>query len=257
MTILPGLSAGTRVHIRQPIRLILVDDDNDFRESLDRQLRDEGCSVTAFSNGKAALNYLQWTDVADLCLLDWRMPVMGGIDVLREMRRRQVMTPVIFLTGVRDDACEEDALRDGAVDFVNKSRRLSVLMKRIERITEGWQRAAPPRTDAEASTYLRRGPLELRADPQSATWHGRAVDLTRTEFRILNHLATRPGIDVSFGELYKLVHGKDFITSDGEEACRTNVRSFIKRVRNKLRGVDPNFDRIQSYPRFGYRWSMT
>ena len=258
MNIVPGLSpALARGHAKPPTRLVLVDDDDDFRDFLGRQLADEGCSVTAFSNGKAALDYLQWTDVADLCLLDWRMPAMGGIEVLRELRRRQVLTPVIFLTGVRDDACEEDALRDGAVDFVNKSRRLSVLMKRIELITERRQRVVPEQSDAETSRYLRRGPLELRTDTHRATWHGRAVDLTRTEFRILEHLAANPGIDISFRELYELVHGKEIVAGECEESHRANVRSFIKRVRNKFRESDPDFDRIQSYPRFGYRWSMT
>jgi two-component system, OmpR family, response regulator ChvI len=239
---------------RRLIRLVLVDDDDDYREALSRDLTDEGCMVTAFATGQQALAYLLSTDVADLCVLDWRMPEMSGIDVLRELRRRRVMIPVIFLTGVRDDgACEEEALRDGAVDFVSKSRRISVLTKRIDLITEG-QRPAVPQAEP---TQFSCGPLALDMDAHRATWYGRAVDLTPAEFRILGHLARQPGIDVSFRELYDLVHGQNFRAGVGKEGYRANVRSFIKRIRNKFRALDSEFDRIQSYPRFGYRWSTT
>jgi len=252
----PGVVADSPRHRGgRPTQLVLVDDDDEFRESLSLHLTDEGCAVTSFSNGNAALDYLLWTDIADVCLLDWRMPIMSGLEVLRELRRRQVMTPAIFLTGMRDDACEEEALRDGAVDFINKSRRLSVLVKRIELIAEG-RRPLPPAETTEPA-QMRRGPLELRFDINRATWHGRPVDLTLTEFRILTRLASRPGIDASFRDIYDLVHGKDFRAGDGEEGYRANVRSFIKRVRGKFRDVDPDFDRIHSYPRFGYRWSTT
>jgi len=237
-------------------RLILVDDDDDFRESLRRQLVEEGCVVTAFSSGSAALEYLQWADAAEVCLLDWGMPVMSGIEVLRELRRRQIRIPVIFLTGLRDDAREEEALRDGAVDFISKSRRLSVLMKRIELISEGHR---PTEVDGSPATVpesaLRRGPLELDLKHKRVNWHGRPVDLAPAEFRILHHLATRPAMDVSFRELYDLVHGKNFRSGVGEEGYHANVRSIIKRIRMKFRSVDPHFDKIKSYARFGYRWS--
>ena len=238
-------------------RLVLVDDDHDYRESLSRQLTEEGCIVTAFSGGHAALEYLQWANAADVCLLDWRMPHMNGIEVLRELRRREIMIPVIFLTGLRDDAREEEALRDGAVDFINKSRRLSVLMKRIELIIEGRRATAPQPVRKTAETLLRRGPLELDLGRKRVTWHSRAIDLTAAEFRILQHLIARPGMDVSFRELYDLVRGKDFRAGTGEDGYRANVRSFVKRIRMKFRAVDADFDRIQSYARFGYRWNAS
>jgi len=241
----------------QITRLVLVDDDHDFRDFLSRQLTEEGCIVTAFANGNAALDYLQWADAADVCLLDWRMPAMSGIDVLRELRRREIMIPVIFLTGLRDDAREEEALRDGAVDFIDKSRRLSVLMKRIELIIKGRRQTIPQAPEVAPETRLRRGPLELDLKHKRASWHGRSLELTAAEFRILHHLAARPAMDVSFREIYDLVHGKDFRAGIGDDGYRANVRSFIKRIRMKFRAIDPNFDRIQSYARFGYRWNAT
>ena len=240
---------------RQAVRLVLVDDDSEFRESLALHLIDEGFAVTAVADGQTALQYLGSNDSADLVLLDWRMPGMNGLAVLHAIRERGIATPVIFFTGVTDDACEEVALSDGAVDFVNKSRRLSVLVKRIEMIVEG-KRPQGEAAALEAPEQLRRGALELRFDTSRAYWRGKLVDLTLTEFKMVAKLAARPGVDASYRELYDLVHGKGFAAGAGTNGFHTNVRTFIKRIRNKFRDIDPEFDRIYNYARFGYRWRL-
>ena len=75
-----------------------------------------------------------------------------------------------------------------------------------------------------------------------------------TEFRLVAQLALKSGEDVSFRELYDLVHGKDFVAGRGAEGYRTNVRNFIKSIRKKFRDVDPDFDEIRNFADFGYRW---
>ena len=241
---------------RPATRLVLVDDDAEFRESLALHLIDEGFAVTAVADGQTALQYLGSNDSADLVLLDWRMPVMNGLAVLHAIRERGITTPVIFFTGVTDDACEEVALSDGAVDFVNKSRRLSVLVKRIEMIVEGKRPQAEAPSAEAGPEQLRRGALELRFDTSRAYWRGKLVDLTLTEFKMVSKLAARPGVDASYRELYDLVHGKGFAAGAGANGFHTNVRTFIKRIRNKFRAIDPDFDRVQNYARFGYRWGV-
>src|ERR1700735_3835275 len=69
-------------------RLLLVDDDDFFRESLGLNLLDEGFAVTSFSNGADTLKYFEQGGAADVLLLDWRMPGMDGLEVLRQLRRR-------------------------------------------------------------------------------------------------------------------------------------------------------------------------
>jgi len=64
----------------------------------------------------------------------------------------------------------------------------------------------------------------------------------------------KPGEDVSYRELYDLVHGKDFLAGSGTDGYRANVRTFIKRIRKKLREVDTEFEHIHNYAGFGYRW---
>ncbi len=233
--------------------LLLVDDDGLFRESLGLNLIDEGYEVTSFDNGKDALAYLDEGGGADVMLLDWRMPELTGIEVLRRMRARGIATPVIFLTVLSDDIYEEAALAGGAVDFIDKARRLPILVKRLQLITEGTRPVVEP--EPERSDQMTLGRLELRFDTSRATWAGYSIDLTLTEFRILVLLAEKAGQDVGYRDIYDLVHGKDFVAGHGAEGYRANVRTFIKRIRRKFRDVDPNFDHIQNYAGFGYRWT--
>jgi len=234
------------------VRILVVDDDDEFRESLSLNLMDEGFAVTTFANGPSALEHVAAGESADVILLDWRMPGMNGLEVLRELRQRGVMTPVIFLTALSDDIYEEAALAGGAVDFIDKSRRLSILVRRIELIAEG-QRPLPS-ASPPPPPQVRLGALELRFDINRAFWKGSTIDLTLTEFRMVSQLALKPGEDVSYRELYDLVHGKDFLAGSGADGYRANVRTFIKRIRKKFRDVDLEFDQVRNYAGFGYQW---
>src|SRR5215469_4530170 len=133
-----------------PPHIVLVDDDDLFRESLGLNLIDEGYVVTSFSDGGAALAFFAAGGNCDVVLLDWRMPGMNGLEVLRSLRRAGTTTPVIFLTVLSDDIYEEAALEGGAVDFIDKSRRLSILVKRLGLITDGTR--PPPPTEAGRTT---------------------------------------------------------------------------------------------------------
>jgi len=252
-TLSPSPAAAGPAPALLRVRILVVDDDDEFRESLSLNLMDEGFGVTTFADGPSALEHLAAGESVDVILLDWRMPGMNGLEVLRELRQRGVMTPVIFLTALSDDIYEEAALAGGAVDFIDKSRRLSILVRRIELIAEG-QRPLPDRSQQQPPPQVRLGALELRFDINRAFWKGTAIDLTLTEFRMVSQLALKPGEDVSYRELYDLVHGKDFLAGSGADGYRANVRTFIKRIRKKFRDVDPEFDQVRNYAGFGYQW---
>jgi two-component system, OmpR family, response regulator ChvI len=238
-----------------PVRIVLVDDDDSFRESLGLNLVDEGFDVQSFSSGEPALDYFQRGGNADVILLDWRMPGLNGLEVLRRLRRTGTTTPVIFLTVLSDDIYEEAALEGGAVDFIDKSRRLSILLKRLHLITEGMRPVPEPvAAKRPTSDVVALGKLELRFDTNRAAWTSQTLDLTLTEFKIVALLASRSGEDVGYREIYDLVHGKDFVAGYGAEGYRANVRTFIKRIRKKFRDIDGDFDQIHNYAGFGYRW---
>src|SRR5260370_20327128 len=233
--------------------LLLVDDDDLFRESLGLNLIDEGDEVNSFANGRDVLAVLDEGGGADVMLLDWRMTNLTGVDVLRQIRAAGTTIPVIFLTVLSDDIYEEAALESGAVDFIDKSRRLPILLRRLQLIAEGGRPSSEP--EPARNSALQLGRLTLRFDISRAVWGGQILDLTLTAFRILTLLAEQAGQDVGYREIYDLVHGKNFIAGHGSEGDRANVRTSIKRIRKKFRDVDPGFDHIENYAAFGYRWT--
>ena len=235
-------------------RVVIVDDDALFRESLGLNLSENGYDVDDFGDGESVLRHFNDGATADAILLDWRMPGVDGLAVLRRLRDRDVQIPVIFLTVLSDEIYEEAALKWGAVDFIEKSRSLSIILQRLRLITDGPKRGGGE-PGSEGSQVLARGKLELRIDINRAFYNGNRVDLTLTEFQIVRLLASAGDTDVSYRQIYDLVRGKDFIAGYGEEGYRVNVRSFIKRIRQKFRDVDDTFTCIENYPGFGYRWA--
>jgi two-component system response regulator ChvI len=242
-----------RNEIAADVHVLVVDDDALFRESLQQNLVEAGFDVTGFADGPSLLHHIEKGGRAGLILLDWRMPGLNGIEVLRRLRDGGEPIPVIFLTALSDQMYEEAALIGGAVDFVEKSRSFSILKRRIDLILRG---PKSPMADlsGKQETPIRAGALELRPDAGRAMWRSVEVPLTLTEFEIVRLLAERPGRDVRYREIYDVVRGSGFVAGAGEDGYRANVRAFIKRIRQKFREVDDGFDRIENYAGFGYRW---
>jgi two-component system response regulator ChvI len=237
-------------------RIVVVDDDPLFLSTLTLNLEDAGFAVTAFTAGVAALDHLSAGGQPDAIILDWHMPEMDGLELLQRLRAQGLGAPAIFLTSLNQPIYEELALDRGAVDFVEKSRSFSIILKRLRLITDGAKPGAvavpaPASAPAEAAPS---GPLELRADSCRALWHGREVPLTLTEFHVVALLADKAGDDVSYREIYDVVRGEGFIAGIGNEGYRSNVRTMVKRIRQKFRDLDPAFDALENYPGFGYRW---
>lgn len=234
--------------------VVIVDDDDLFRESVQQNLEEAGFAVTSFSSGPPALKHLMSEPAVDLVLLDWKMPDMNGIEVLRRIRESNLSVPVLFLTILSDQIFEEAALLGGAVDFVEKSRSFSILLKRIDLILKGLKGGEARAVPQEAGEVLERGHLTLDLESSRARWKGAEVELTLTEFKMVHYLAAHAGTDVKYRELYDLVHGEGFVAGAGDDGYRANIRTFIKRIRQKFRDLDPNFECIENYPGYGYRW---
>ncbi|MBP5858570.1 response regulator transcription factor [Marivibrio halodurans] len=234
-------------------RLAIVDDDPLFRESITQNLRDFGYRVTEFEEGLSFINWLSDAPDIDLLLLDWKMPRMNGIEVLAHVRKIAPELPVIFLTVLGDQIYEEAALLGGAVDFVEKSRSFSIILRRIQLIP-ATQPNGSADTGKSPSDTIEIGGLVLDTGSRRAYWNERRVDLTLSEFEMVHFLARDPGTDISYRDIYDVVRGEGFSAGFGEDGYRANVRSAIKRIRQKFRDIDVDFDQIENYPGFGYRW---
>lgn len=247
--------AVSQITAATPQRVVLVDDDDMFREALRNNLKDAGLDVLAFGDSRVALDHLRVDRSATLALLDWKMPAMSGIELLRKMREAHIDVPVVFLTVLGEPFYEETALADGAVDFIDKSRTFTIIQKRIEMILARGRDAAdgaPPQGVEGEPVQV--GHLELNPSSCRALWKGRQVDLTVAEFAVVEHLARHAGQDVRYRDLYNAVRGPGFVAGFGTEGYRANVRSFVKRIRQKFRDLDDTFECIENYPGFGYRW---
>jgi two-component system response regulator ChvI len=121
---IPARASNDRIHV------LIVDDDALLRESLEQNLIDAGFAVSGFADGKSALAHFDNAATGDLILLDWKMPEMNGIEVLKHLRERAIDVPVVFLTVLSDQIYEKAALLGGAVDFVEKSRSFAILRRR-------------------------------------------------------------------------------------------------------------------------------
>jgi two-component system response regulator ChvI len=128
-----GLAPSGR---RRPIHLVLVDDDDDFREAASGELEDLGFTVQSFADGADMLTAFQRGMRADVIVLDWYMPAMMGIDVLAHARRAGNWLPVVFLTGHSTAGLREVALKGGAVDFVDKTGGIPSLADRLHALLE-------------------------------------------------------------------------------------------------------------------------
>jgi two-component system response regulator ChvI len=241
----------------EAIRAILVDDDDFYREAIATELDYLGFAVTAFSSGEPMLAHLveSGAGAAEVIVLDWKLQSGLGIDLLPLLHERGIHLPVVFLTGMPAVASEYAALDLGAVDFVDKARGTAILAKRLRLIVQAYR--AQPQADAGAvvaSEPVVCGRLTLNIDNARAYWDGVDVELTLTEFKIVFLLASRAGEYVTYRSVYDSVRYSGFVAGSGEEGFRTNVRSSIKRIRNKFRALDDEFCDIENYPAFGYRW---
>jgi two-component system response regulator ChvI len=247
-------------------RVVLVESDQYYREVLTFELLCQGFVVHAFADGASLLGSLASVINADVAVLDWDLPTMSGIKLMAELRRQDVNLPVVFLAGkviagVDHDQCllaprealnayECMAFDQGAADFIAKSRDRQVLVRRLRRVVE----LVKPKTDVSVEERVACGKLRLNSETSRTYWNQVDVGLTFGEYKIVNLLASNVGRYVTYRAVYDCLHYEGFIAGTGEDGYRANVRSAIKRIRNKFRSCDPAFDEIKNYTSFGYCW---
>jgi two-component system response regulator ChvI len=236
------------------IKLLFVEDDDDCREAVSAELDDYGFSVQAFRDGHSMLRGIAAPVDADAIILDWNLPDISGIEIMSELSTRGITIPVVFLTGyARGMGHEMQAFESGAFDFIDKTRGAPILVKRLRLIVKN----ARPKPKVEVDDVRQVGRLSLRPSIARAYWDGRDVGLTFSEFNVLSLLASDPKTFHSYRKIYDRVHYEGFIAGCGDEGFRINVRSCIKRIRNKFRACDPSFLEIENYAAVGYRWQAT
>jgi two-component system response regulator ChvI len=232
------------------VRVLFVENDQDYRETLAGELSERGFVVKGFADGASLLGSLDAALGADVIVLDWSLPKMSGIDLLRELRRHGVDLPVVFLARRARAADESLAFDRGAIEFIDKARGVEVLVRRLKRVVE----TAKPAADTRPDKLLVCGKLVLRPAVRRSYWNDVDVGLTLGEYKIVHLLASNVGHHVTYRAIYDCLRHEGFIAGSGHEGYRANVRTAIKRIRSKFRHCDTAFAEIENYTAFGYRW---
>ncbi len=185
------------------MQILVVDDDAAVRESLGRALRLEGFDVELAADGSEALERLEANgDGPDLVVLDVLMPNVDGLEVCRRLRRAGSKLPVLMLTA-RDEVSDRVAGLDaGADDYVVKPFALVELLARV--------RALLRRSADEAVEVLRFADLQLDPATREVRRDGDMIELTRTEFALLELFMLNPRQVLTRSVIFERVWGYDF-----------------------------------------------
>ncbi|CAM8658246.1 OmpR Response regulators consisting of a CheY-like receiver domain and a winged-helix DNA-binding domain [Acidimicrobiia bacterium] len=184
--------------------LVVAEDDRAVRESVTRALELEGYVVTAVTEGLAALEAASRPDV-DLLLLDLGMPNMDGLTVCRRLRSAGSRLPILVLTARTEVSDRVSGLDAGADDYLPKPFSLDELLARVRSLL---RRSTFDETDAPAQITVD----DLVIDEAARrAWRGdREMELTKTEFDLLELLARNTGVVLSHSTIYDEIWGYDF-----------------------------------------------
>ncbi len=237
-------------HTPPPGRILIVDDEPAMRATLDEILSGEGFEVMTAAGGEAALATLRQEPV-DLMLLDLRMPGMSGLEVIEQAQKIAPDTVVVMLTAYGTLESAISAMRQGAFDYLLKPcappeivktvrrglvhrvqrMRQHELVTLMQRAIHELQRPMPGATGLDsAERFIQSRGISLDLQRHIATAHGKLLDLTLTEFKLLAYLMQRPDQVISPRELVGAVQGYE---ADEHEA-RAIVRVHVRRLRQKL-----------------------
>jgi DNA-binding response OmpR family regulator len=208
--------------------ILLIEDARELSRVIRRELEAAGYKVLLAPDGVSGVQVHAGRQ-PDLVILDWMLPKLDGLDVLRHIRESSA-TPVLMLTARAEEADRVIGLELGADDYLCKPfhmreliARVRALLRRMERVDE--MLAADRAAGGAVLTY---GPLTLDPDTYQATLQGRPLELTRTEFQLLHLFLRNPGRVFNRPYLLDAVWGENYVTGD------RSVDNAILRLRRKL-----------------------
>lgn len=224
--------------------ILIVEDDQETRRAVARELGARGYRIEEAQDGHSALR--RWeARRPDLVLLDLGLPDMDGLQIVRRLRRDSATTPIVILSGHYDERAKVVALEQGADDFVTKPFGVEELNARLR---VALRHALGPAADAEGRIVV--GPLEFDGPRHEVRVAGKHLNLTPREFEILRVLLGNPGRLVTKGRLLRAVWGAAY---QGEDSY---VYVHVSQLRKKLAAADPDGrlrDLILTEPGVGYR----
>ncbi len=199
--------------------ILIAEDDRRIRGSLERALRLEGYEVLTAPDGAAALE-LHAERAPDLLILDVSMPNVDGLSVCRRLRERGDLTPVLMLTARHEVPDRVAGLDAGADDYLVKPFALDELLARLRARLRG--------NESESDDELRLGDVVMDLAGRRVQRAGRFLDLSRTEFDLLEVLIRNAGVVLSRDQLY------DTVWEGALESDSKTLDVYVGYLRKKL-----------------------
>jgi two-component system OmpR family response regulator len=200
-------------------RILVADDDEAICDTIEDALHLAGYLTMRAKDGQMALDRVR-SDRPDLVILDVNMPKLDGFEVLRKMRSLSITTPAILLTARHEREDAVTGLKLGADDYVKKPFGLEELLLRVAAVLR--------RVNGESDSVLLCGTISLSVARHEVVCAGNAIDLSPTEFRLLEYLMENKNRVLTKQQILDAVWGIDF------DSSTTVVETFISYLRKKM-----------------------
>jgi len=210
--------------------VLLIEDDPEIIEVLQENLKFEGFDTVVAIDGNSGIEKARRNDYA-MILLDWTLPEIMGIDLLKKLRDEKINTPVIMLTARHSELDKVQGLEYGCDDYITKPFGMKELVARMNAVLRRYaSRTEDERTEIPQVT---RGAMVIDMEKHKVYIGDREVQLTATEFDLLALLARQPGRVYSRKKLLDLVWDYSY------EGYENTVNTHVNRLRAKIED-DPN-----------------
>ena len=226
-------------------KVLVIEDDKSIADLLEIHLKDLNCDVTIIPDGNEGLKTAT-SESFDLIVLDLMLPKVNGLEICKEVRRKDIYTPILMLTSKSEEMDKVLGLEVGADDYLTKPfsiREFIARVKAILRRVEAIQKEIG--NDADISV----GDLSIEASKRKVSLKGERIDLTPKEFDLLHLLASHPGKTYTREQLLNILWGYQY---NGYEHT---VNSHINRLRSKIESNISNPKFILTSWGVGYRFN--
>jgi len=207
-------------------KVLVVEDDPNIVDLLGIHLEDLGCQLDKTGHGEEGLRFAL-NNTYDLIILDLMLPGMDGLEICRQIRAKEINTPILMLTAKAEEIDTILGLEMGADDYMTKPFSVREFIARVKAI---FRRAArtEKQPQGEIVSLLTFAALQIDLDKRKVTIDDKRIELSPKEFELLSLLATNPGKSYERTKLLSLIWGYDF------QGYEHTVNSHINRLRSKI-----------------------
>lgn len=220
-------------------RILIVEDDLHIRSFVRRYLEEDGYEVLAAADGETAVRYE--AQGIDLAVLDLMLPGMNGLDVIRHIRGKGSLIPILILSAREEESDRVSGLELGADDYLTKPFRPRELLARIRALL---RRARMPAVGSRQA-----GPLVIDVEARRALLDGEPLELTPLEYELMRTMVGSPGKNFSREELMERLWGDEYLGDT------RRVDLLVSKVRAKFRAAGRE-NLLRSVWGVGYRYEI-